>query len=250
MLCRTPHFPSKRRKSNNDQTTDALEAASYARRATWISTAVIAAVLIIDQWSKFWIKLNMSYGEEFLILGQSWARIHFVENEGMAFGISLGAETGKLLLTLFRMVAAGFLVFIIRSLIKTKESIGLIVSFSLILAGAVGNIIDSAIYGQIFSASYYHGDPAVLFPEEGGYASFLHGKVVDMFYFPIIDTTLPDWLPIWGGEPFLFFQPVFNVADAAITTGIISILLFYRRFFREQKQSEKTAVDSPVDQPQ
>ena len=195
-------------------------------------------VLVIDQASKFWVKLNMQYGEEFFIFGMSWARIHFVENEGMAFGLSLGNSTGKLLLSLFRIVAAGFLVFIIRSLIKTRESIGLIVCFSLILAGAVGNIIDSAVYGLIFSSTPYHGGLATLFPPEGGYAPFLFGKVVDMFYFPMIDTILPEWIPIWGGERFQFFQPVFNVADSAITIGIFAILLFYRRFFREQKKNK------------
>lgn len=215
-----------------------MESNHYVKKATWIAVAVILMVLVIDQASKFWVKLNMQYGEEFFIFGMSWARIHFVENEGMAFGLSLGNSTGKLLLSLFRIVAAGFLVFIIRSLIKTRESIGLIVCFSLILAGAVGNIIDSAVYGLIFSSTPYHGGLATLFPPEGGYAPFLFGKVVDMFYFPMIDTILPEWIPIWGGERFQFFQPVFNVADSAITIGIFAILLFYRRFFREQKKNK------------
>lgn len=215
-----------------------MESNHYVKKATWIAVAVILMVLVIDQASKFWVKLNMQYGEEFFIFGMSWARIHFVENEGMAFGLSLGNSTGKLLLSLFRIVAAGFLVFIIRSLIKTRESIGLIVCFSLILAGAVGNIIDSAVYGLIFSSTPYHGGLATLFPPEGGYAPFLFGKVVDMFYFPMIDTILPEWIPIWGGERFQFFQPVFNVADSAITIGVFAILLFYRRFFREQKKNK------------
>jgi len=224
-----------------------LETRTYAKQAAWISIGVILGVLVIDQASKFWVKLHMEYGEEFLIFGQEWARIHFVENEGMAFGLSLGNATGKLLLSVFRIIAAGFLVFIIRSLIKTRESIGLIICFSLILAGALGNIIDSAVYGLMFSSTPFHGGLATLFPEEGGYAPFLFGKVVDMFYFPMIDTYLPDWLPIWGGERFQFFQPVFNVADAAITTGIFAILLFYRRFFREQKQPNETTDGSIPD---
>lgn len=224
-----------------------METNHYAKRATYIAVAVVLAVLIIDQASKFMVKLNMEYGDEFLIFGQAWARIHFVENEGMAFGLSLGNATGKLLLSVFRIIAAGFLVFIIRSLIKTRESIGLIVCFSLILAGALGNIIDSAIYGLIFSASPYHGGLATLFPAEGGYAPFLFGKVVDMFYFPMIDTYWPEWLPVWGGQRLQFFQPVFNVADSSITVGIIAILLFYRRFFREQKQKERPAEGSMPD---
>lgn len=218
-----------------------MEANQYAKKASWVAVAVVILVLIIDQASKFWVKLHMQYGEEFLIFGQSWARIHFVENEGMAFGLSLGNATGKLLLSLFRIVAAGFLVFIIRSLIKTRESIGLIICFSLILAGALGNILDSAFYGIIFSSTPYHGGIATLFPEEGGYAPFLFGKVVDMFYFPMVDTYLPAWVPVMGGERFQFFQPVFNVADSSITVGIFAILLFYRRFFSEHKRKESPA---------
>lgn len=214
-------------------------------RASWIAIAVVVGVLLIDQSSKIWIKLNMEYGEEFGILGLSWARIHFVENEGMAFGLSLGNQTGKLLLSIFRILAAGFLIFIIHSLIRTREKTGLIVCFSLILAGAMGNIIDSVFYGIIFSDSPYHGGLATMFPESGGYASMLYGKVVDMLYFPLIDTHLPSWLPIWGGDRFQFFQPVFNVADSAITVGIVAILLFYRRFFREQKKDDSTEEVRP-----
>jgi signal peptidase II len=126
------------------------------------------------------------------------------------------------------------LIYIIRSLVKAQETVGVILSFSLILAGALGNIIDSAIYGMIFSHSPYHGGLATLFPEEGGYATFLHGKVVDMLYFPLIDTTLPKGFPIWGGEHFQFFRPVFNISDASISTGVISLLVFHRRIFRSR----------------
>ena len=204
----------------------------------------VILILIIDQCSKIWIKTHMNYGEEFLILGQSWARIHFVENKGMAFGITLGNDIGKLVLSLFRIVAVGFLIFIIRSLINTKEAKGLIVFFSLILAGAIGNIIDSAFYGLIFSESPYHGGVAEFMPEGGGYAGFLYGKVVDMLYFPMIDTVLPDWVPIWGGERFEFFRPVFNIADSSICAGIFGILLFHRSFF---SQSSKNKKDSKVE---
>ena len=189
----------------------------------------------------------MTYGEEFGIFGLPWARIHFVENEGMAFGISLGGATGKLALSLFRILAVFFLVYLIRTLIRAKESFGLLLSFSLILAGAIGNILDSAFYGLIFSASLYHGGLAELFPEGGGYAPFLFGKVVDMLYFPMIDTRLPEWIPVWGGERFQFFKPVFNIADTAISTGVISLLLFHRKFLRHAGKNEHDGASPVID---
>jgi signal peptidase II len=193
---------------------------------------IIFAVLLFDQALKVWIKTHMTYGEEFGILGMSWARVHFVENEGMAFGISFGGDGGKLALSLFRLVAVTFLGYILIMLIKAKEKHGLIASFALILAGAIGNILDSAFFGMIFSESSYHGAPAILFPADGGYAPFLYGRVVDMFYFPMIDFIWPDWMPMWAGERFQFFKPVFNVADSAISIGVISMLLFHRGFLR------------------
>lgn len=185
----------------------------------------------------------MTYGEEIFIFGLEWAKIHFVENNGMAFGISLGGNYGKLALSLFRILAVGFLVYYLRLLMKTeKTSLGLLISFALILAGAVGNILDSAFYGLIFSESSYNGEVATLFPEGGGYASFLHGKVVDMLYFPMFAGTYPDWLPFKGGEPFLFFKPVFNLADTSITIGVLNILIFQRSFFSTDKQEEETTA--------
>ncbi|MBP7272238.1 MAG: lipoprotein signal peptidase [Saprospiraceae bacterium] len=192
---------------------------------------LVVGILIIDQMLKVWVKTHMELGEEFLLLGQSWARIHFVENNGMAFGLSLGGDYGKLLLSLFRVFAIGFLIYYIRELIKANAPLGVILCGGGILAGATGNIIDSAFYGLIFSASPYHGGVATLFPPEGGYATFLHGKVVDMLYFPLAQGTFPSWFPVWAGEEFIFFNPVFNIADAAITVSVFVVLLFYRNFF-------------------
>ncbi len=216
-----------------------------------IVIGVIFLVLFLDQWSKIWVKTNMTYGEEILIFGWEWAKIHFVENNGMAFGISLGGNYGKLALSLFRILAVGFLIYYLRLLMKTeKTSNGLLISFALILAGAIGNILDSAFYGLIFSESTYHGATATLFPEGGGYAGFLHGKVVDMLYFPMFAGQYPSWLPFKGGESFLFFKPVFNLADTSITIGVLNILLFQRSFFSAEKpeeMEEETTMVAAVD---
>lgn len=200
-------------------------------KKSYIVILVLFLVLFIDQATKIWVKTTMEYGDQIPILGQSWAFIHFVENNGMAFGFSLGESWGKLLLSLFRIFAVGFLVYYIIKLIKENASTFLLVCFSLILAGALGNIIDSAFYGLIFSETPYHGGIATLFPKGGGYADFLYGKVVDMLYFPIMEGTFPNWVPGWGGEHFLFFRPVFNIADASITTGVLLILIFQRKLF-------------------
>ena len=208
---------------------------------------IVFLVLLLDQTIKIWVKTHMSYGDEIKMLGLDWALIHFVENNGMAFGFSLGGAYGKLVLSLFRILAVGFLVYYIRFLILSKANFGLLVSFALILAGALGNILDSAFYGMIFSESPYHGGVAQLFPEGGGYSGFLHGKVVDMMYFPMFKGIFPDWMPFWAGEPYLFFKPVFNIADMAITTGVLNILIFQRSFFSPKKQEETQAtVDEPT----
>lgn len=200
----------------------------------YIPFVVIAVVLVIDQIIKIYIKTTYALGGGFDILGLDWAKIYFIENKGMAFGMEYGGDTGKLLLSLFRIIMVGFLFYMIRDMIKKKESSGLIFCFSLIIAGAIGNIIDSAVYGMLFSESSYIGPPAVMFPESGGYAPFLHGKVVDMFYFPMFKTTYPEWVPKLGGEPFEFFRPVFNFADSSIFIGVVAILLFHRNYFSKK----------------
>jgi signal peptidase II len=201
---------------------------------------IVFLVLLLDQSVKFWIKTNMFLGQEYRILGD-WFIIHFTENNGMAFGWSFSeGELGKLFLSLFRILAVAGIIYYLTQLVRQKAHKGLIVSISLILGGAIGNIIDSAFYGMLFSDSSYQ--VAEFLPPEGGYAPFLHGRVVDMLYFPIIEGHFPSWFPFWGGEEFLFFRPVFNIADSSITIGVIMILLFQSRFFRKEETHERTTV--------
>ena len=187
----------------------------------------------------------MTIGEEIHVMG-NWFILHFTENEGMAFGMTFGGRTGKLFLSIFRIIAVILIGIYIYRMRKRSPHPGLIVSFSLIMAGALGNIVDSAFYGMIFSMSSYHS-VATMFPPEGGYNSFLHGRVVDMLYFPIISTTLPKWVPFWGGEPFEFFRPVFNIADSSITTGVLLLLIFQKRFFTKRtiEEPEDSITESP-----
>jgi signal peptidase II len=194
------------------------------------SVCLILLILIADQILKFWVKTHMLIGEERPIFGE-WGLLHFIENNGMAFGMEIGGRTGKIVLSLFRIAAIAGIAWFLESLIKKKSFFGLILAVSAILAGALGNVIDSAFYGMIFSESY--SQPAVLFPPEGGYSSFLHGRVVDMLYFPVINTSWPDWSPYRPGESLVFFRPVFNIADSAITCGVFSIILFQKKMFSD-----------------
>ena len=182
-------------------------------------------LILIDQIIKIWIKTNFILGEEIRVF--DWFILHFTENNGMAFGMEFGGYTGKTLLTLFRIMVVGIGIKYVMDITKTKLPNGALISLGLIIGGAIGNIIDSSFYGIIFNDSY--NNVATFFPETGGYSSLLHGKVVDMLYFPLLNSHYPQWLPIWGGDHFIFFRPVFNIADAGISVGIFMILLFYRR---------------------
>ncbi|MEE1945954.1 lipoprotein signal peptidase [Pedobacter sp. KR3-3] len=181
---------------------------------------VILLVLIADQALKTWIKTHMYLQQEYKVIG-NWFIIHFTENNGMAFGLEFGGEFGKLALSIFRIIAVAGIGYGLHYLIKRKYHRGLIINVALIFAGALGNIIDSVFYGVIYK-----------------YESLFHGRVVDMLYFPILRGTFPSWVPVWGGEPFEFFRPVFNLADASISIGVIAILLFQKRYFKEEIRDE------------
>ena len=210
---------------------------------------LVALVILIDQIIKVYVKTHFYYGEEVLMAGK-WARLHFLENEGMAFGLKLSeGSIGKTILTLFRLVAVIVGFGLLWRLCKRQYSTGMVVCGALILAGAAGNLIDSMFYGLIFSESSFH--LARFVPFGTGYAPFLHGRVVDMFYFPMVDTKLPTWLPFVGGNRFSFFEPVFNFADAAISVGVLTLVVFQKRLLRKNDSVQETlAVDhSTTDQP-
>ena len=177
---------------------------------------IVILVLVIDQALKTWIKTNMFIGQEFNVFG-NWFIIHFTENNGMAFGMEFGGELGKLALSLFRIIAVAGIGYGLVHLIKKKYHRGLILNVALIFAGALGNIIDSVSYGLLY-----------------GYEKLFHGRVVDMLYFPIIQGNFPSWFPLWSGEEFIFFRPVFNIADASISLGVVLILLYQNRYFKEE----------------
>jgi len=197
------------------------------------SILIIFLVILLDQIIKIWIKTHMYLGQEFNIFG-NWFIIHFTENNGMAFGMEMSGDFGKICLSLFRIIAVIGIGWYLYKIIKSNGTNTAVISLSLIFAGAVGNIIDSAFYGIFFNDSSFQ--VASFFPKEGGYSSFLHGKVVDMLYFPIIQGYIPEWFPFWKNESFVFFRPVFNIADSSITTGVLSIIVFQKYFYKKPIQ--------------
>ena len=195
------------------------------KRSIWI----VLTTLVLDQALKIWVKTHMYLGQEYQVF--DWFYIHFTENNGMAFGMEFGGNWGKLGLSLFRIVFVVFMASFLLKLIRKNADKVLIVSLSLVLAGAIGNIIDGTLYGILFSESYRQ--LATFLPEAGGYAPLFFGKVVDMFYFPIYKGYLPEWIPFWGGDYFVFFRPVFNIADSAISTGVAIMVIFQKKVMKE-----------------
>lgn len=204
------------------------------------SILLIGLILLADQTLKILVKTHMTLYQQIPILGD-WGILHFVENNGMAFGLSLPGELGKILLTSFRIVAVVGIGYYLRHLIRLKAHTGLILTLAMVMAGALGNIIDSVFYGLIFNSSSPM-ETATLFPEGGGYAPLLHGKVVDMFYFPVLKGNYPEWFR--GGSSFVFFRPVFNIADSSISVAVAIILLNQRRFFRHVAEGEASKAGS------
>ena len=200
----------------------------------WLAALIVVAILVIDQIIKIWVKTHMTLHEQIEIF--SWFKIVFIENNGMAYGMEIGS---KLVLSLFRVVAVSVLGYYIVQQVKKQARYGYLICLSMVMAGAAGNIFDSMFYGLIFNASseFY---TSYFVPFGTGYAPFLMGKVVDMFYFPLIVTTWPDWVPMFGGQPYVFFSPVFNFADASISVSVVLVLLFYRKEISEITLKKKT----------
>ena len=203
----------------------------------WLAAFIVVAILVIDQVIKIWVKTHMTLHEQIEIL--SWFKIVFIENNGMAYGMEIGS---KLVLSLFRVVAVSVLGYYIAQQVRKQARYGYIICLSMVMAGAAGNIFDSMFYGLIFNASS-ESYTSYFVPIGTGYAPFLMGKVVDMFYFPLIVTTWPDWVPMFGGQPYVFFSPIFNFADASISVSVVLVLLFYRKEISEitiKKQTPTT----------
>jgi len=213
---------------------------------------IVAAIIFADQALKIWIKTSFPVGHVTNVLGISWFQLYFIENPGMAWGMEIGGDWGKMALTLFRLAAVIFGTWYLVRIVRKRYTRGFIICASMIYAGALGNLIDSLFYGMIFSASDRY-TVATAFPPGGGYSGFLHGHVVDMLYFPIVQSRFPDWVPFVGGNDFEFFSPIFNIADASISIGVITLLLFQKRFVRrydEDKEQTATPVAPVTDQPQ
>jgi len=206
---------------------------------TLVACCVIFVIIFLDQWLKIWVKTNMTLGQQISVFGD-WFTLYFIENEGMAFGISFGQAFGKLMLSLVRIALVIFLCWYVHKLIKRKEMDNVtLVIFCLIIAGALGNILDCLFYGLIFNESTPVA-VAALFPEGGGYAPFFYGKVVDMFYFKLF--RIPDGFPLWGGN--YFFPAIFNIADSCVTVGVIMLIIFSKRIFKEKPKAEKAISDN------
>mgnify|MGYP003418015530 FL=1 len=198
-----------------------------------LSALIVIAVLIIDQFIKIWVKTSMYWHESIKIT--DWFYIYFTENNGMAFGMEI---FNKFFLTGFRIIAAIAITWLLIQYVKKNYKTGFLVCVSLILAGAIGNIIDCVFYGEFFSEST-HSTIAQFVPIGDGYSDWFYGKVVDMFYFPLIETNWPEWMPFVGGEHFIFFSPIFNFADAAISCGIIALILFYGKYLGDIMENHK-----------
>lgn len=208
-----------------------------SKNKKWVIAGLVVLLLFIDQAIKFYIKLNFTIGETHCVAG-NWFQILFIENAGMAFGLQLGGIWGKLLLSLFRLVLIALIIWYMNILmVRKKAPWGVLIGGTLILVGAIGNMIDSTLYGQIFSQSTAM-EPAHLVPFGHGYAPVLCGKVVDMLYFPVYHTILPDWMPFWGGEDFEFFRPIFNFADSCITCGVLYLIIFQYKYFSKIQKTK------------